>query len=148
MRNPELGITLAKLGQLYTLQNRLDDAEKSLMDGLALIRKTGHAFYELTALMHLAALYLKTKDYGQMLANAEAALGLIYEYDMYEAQTRRIAQIYALMAEGYLQSGSKAFSEHFAKKALDKIKQLEPDAQKLVRKDIESEGLQAFNNLA
>lgn len=148
MRNVELGITLAKLGQLYTLQKRLDEAEKHLMDGLALIRSIGHAFYELTALMHLAALYFKTKHYGRMLANAEAALGLIYEYDMYKGQTRRLAQIYALMAEGYLQSGSKAFSEHFAKKALDMIKQLEPEAQKLVQKDIQTEGLQAFNGLS
>lgn len=141
MRDAELGITIAKLGQLYTMQAHLEKAEKYLIDGLALIRKVGHTHYELTALMHLASLYFKTKHYGRMLANAQAALGIIYEFDMYDAQTRHLVRIYALMARGYLENGSKTFSEHFSKKSLAMIQQLEPDAQELVRKDIKSEGL-------
>lgn len=147
MKGPELGITMAKIGHLYTLQNRLDDAERYLMDGLALIRKTGHASYELTALMHFSALYFKTKDYISMLVNAEAALGIIYESDMYASQTRRLVEIYALVAEGYARSGSNEFANRFAKKTLDMLKQVEPESQKLLKKYLESEDLQAFSGL-
>lgn len=142
MRSAELGITLAKLGQLYTLQNRLDEAEKYLIDGLVLIRKTGHAFYELTALLHLSALYFETKHYDRMLANAEAALGLVYEYDMYDKQTRRLAQIYGLMAHGYLNSANQSFAKHFAKKSLDIINNLDENTQGPLRKDVQADELE------
>jgi len=148
MRDAELGVTLAKLGYLYTLLKQLDKAEKYLTDGLALTRKTGHAFYELTALMHLSALYFKTENYDRMLTKAQAALGIIYEFDMYDKQTRRLAEIYALVAEGYIRSEGKDFAQHFAQKSLDMLNQLEPEAQKLVRKYIESEDLQAFSGLS
>lgn len=120
-RDAELGITLAKIGQLYTRTGKLTEADQHLIDGLTLVRKAGHPFYETTALMHLAALYFATGHYGRMLANAQAALGLIYEHGMYTAQTRRLAQIYGLMAHGYMHCGHMASAKHYAKKSLDII---------------------------
>ncbi len=141
-RDAELGVTLVKLGQLYTRQNKLDNAEKQILDGLALIRSAGHPFYEITALMHLGALYFATKHYGRMLANVEAALGLIYEHGFYESQSRRLAQIYGLMSHGYLHSGHQASAKHFAKKSLDIINSLDTAAQESVKKDISADELQ------
>lgn len=141
-RNAELGITLSKIGLLYARQNKLEDAEKYMIDGVTLIRKAGHPFYEITALMNLGGLYYLTKHYGRMLANIEAALGLIYEHGMYESQTRRLAQIYGLMAHGYLQSGHQASAKHFAKKSLGIINSFEPEVQGPVRKDVQADALE------
>lgn len=141
-RNAELGITLSKIGLLYIRQNKLDEAEKYMIDGIALIRKAGHPFYEMTTLVNLGALYFATKHYGRMLANLQAALGLVYEHGMYESQTRRLAQIYGLMAHGYLHSGHKASAQHFAKKSLDIINGLEPEAQTPLRKDVLADELE------
>lgn len=141
-RNAELGITLAKLGLLAIRTSNLAEAEKYLIDGLTLIRKAGHPFYEMTALMHMGALYFATQHYGRMLANLEAALGLIYEHGMHDTQTRRLAQIYGLMAHGYLQSGHQASAAHFAKKSLDIINGLSSEAQKPLRKDVQTHELE------
>ncbi|HVI69547.1 MAG TPA: hypothetical protein VM581_03755, partial [Magnetospirillaceae bacterium] len=90
-RGAELGMSLAKVGLLYTHMQKFDQAEAPIIEGLDLIRKVGHPFYEMTALMHLGGLYLATNRAGRALANLEACLGLIYEYDMQREQTRRLA---------------------------------------------------------
>lgn len=141
-RNAELGITLSKIGLLYARMDKLEEAEKYMLDGITLIRKAGHPFYEMTALVSLGAVYFATQHYGRMLANVEAALGLIYEHGMYESQTRRLAQIYGLMAHGYLGSGHKASAAHFAKKSLDIISSFEADVQSPLRKDVQADKLE------
>jgi tetratricopeptide (TPR) repeat protein len=135
-RDAELGITLAKLGLVALRLSRIDEAEAYMMDGLAAIRKAGHPFYEMTALMHLSALYFTTEHYGRMLANLEAALGLIYEYEMQHEQTRRLAQIWGLMAHGYLHAGNKDTARHFAEKSFAVIATLSESAAGPVQKDI------------
>lgn len=140
-RDAELGITLAKLGKLNIRTKRYDDAEKYIMDGLALIRKSGHPHYEVTALMHLGTLYFVNGHSGRMLANLQAALGLIYEHNLHHMHTRRLAQIWGLMAHGYLRFGNKATARHFAKKSLQIIDNLSPDAQKPLQKDVQADVL-------
>lgn len=141
-RNAELGITLAKLGQLYTRTGQFSQAESYLMDGLALIRGVGHVFYEVTALMHLGSLYYATKHYGRMLANLEAALGLLYEYRLQDEHTRRLAQIWGLMAHGYAACGNTVTARYFAKKSLAIVNQLSQNAQKPLRHDIQADQLE------
>lgn len=137
-RDAELGITLVKLGLVALRMSHLEEADTHMMDGLLLIRKAGHPFYEITALTHLAALYFTTEHYDQMLANLEAALGLIYEYDMQDEQTRRLAQIWGLMAHGYLHHGNPETARHFAKKSFAVIKELSKSAAAPLEKDIDA----------
>jgi tetratricopeptide (TPR) repeat protein len=140
-RDAELGITLAKLGLVALRLLRLDQAETSMMDGLVLIRKAGHPFYEMTTLYHLSSLYFATQHYGRMLANLEAALGLIYEYSMQDEQQRRLAQIWGMMAHGYLHSDNLDTARHFAKKSFAVIDSLSESAQQPLREDINAETL-------
>ena len=135
-RDAELGITLAKLGLLYTRMGEFQKVEAPLFEGLGLIRKVGHPFYEMTALLHVGGYYLATNHPGPGLANLEACLGLIYEYHMQHGQTRRLAQIWGLMAHAYLAYGNKVTAKHFAKKAIAVIGQLSPTAQTPLQKDI------------
>lgn len=139
LRDAELGITLAKLGLVAIRYTRYEEAEHYIMDGLSAIRRAGHPFYEMTSLMHLASVYFATEHYGRMLANLEAALGLIYEYDMQDVQTRRLAQIWGLMAHGYLNCGNPKTARHFAEKSLAVIADLSNDAAGPVLKDIQVE---------
>lgn len=135
-RDSELGMTLAKIGLLQIRLGRLKSAEDNLVKGLELIRQTGHPHYEATALLHLASLYFATKHYAQMLANLEAALGVIYEFGLNHMHPRRLAQIRGLMAHAYLKLGNQRLAKHFAGQALDYIKTLSPSAQRPVLKDI------------
>ena len=141
-RNAELGITLAKLGLVALRLSHLDQAEQYMMDGLVMIRGAGHPFYEMTTLMHLGSLYFATGHYGRMLANLEAALGLIYEYNMQEEQTRRLAQIWGLMAHGYLNLENMETARYFAEKSFTVIHNLSESAAGPVKKDIQAEALQ------
>ncbi len=140
-RDAELGITLAKLGLVAIRFSNFDEAENYIMDGLAAIRKAGHPFYEMTSLMHLASVYFATEHYGRMLANLEAALGLIYEYNMQDAQTRRLAQIWGLMAHGYLHCGNPETAKRFALKSFAVIEGLSSEAAGPVQKDIQADTL-------
>lgn len=146
-RNAELGITLAKLGLVALRMSRLAEAEEYMIEGLERIRQAGHPFYEMTALTHLAAIYFTTKHYGRMLANLEAALGLIYEYDMQKEQTRRLAQIWGLMAHGYLHLENKETARHFAKKSFAVIEKMSETAAAPVKKDIYAEDLKRLLDL-
>lgn len=141
-RDAELGITVAKMGLVALRQSQLDEAERYMIDGLTLIRKAGHPFYEMTTLMHLGSLYFATGHHGRMLANLEAALGLIYEYNMQAEQTRRLAQIWGLMAHGYLHLENLETARHFARKAFNVIATLSESAAGPVKKDINAVELQ------
>jgi len=140
-RNGELGITLAKLGLLSIRLKKLQAAERYLMDGLFLIRKAGHTFYELTALMHLGSLYFATKHYGRMIANLEAALGLLYEHNLQHEQTRRLAQIWGQLAHGYLHHANHTTARYYAEKAFAVIAGLSASAQGPIKKDIDFDTL-------
>jgi tetratricopeptide (TPR) repeat protein len=140
-RNAELGITLAKLGLVALRQTQFDQAEAYLMEGLQLIRKAGHPFYEMTALMHLGNLYLATEHYGRSLVNLEAALGLLYEYGMQNEHERRLAQIWGLIARSYFHHDNPKTARHFAQKSFAIIEGLSESAQKPLKKDIDADTL-------
>jgi tetratricopeptide (TPR) repeat protein len=137
-RDAELGITIVKIGLLHLEMERFPAAEEQMMSGLLLIRKAGQSFYEMTALMHLGSLYFATKHYGRMLANLQAALGIIYEFDMQHEQTRRLAEIWGLLAHGYIHHQNHKTATYFAQKALAEIKTMNPDAQGPILKHIQA----------
>ncbi len=141
-RNSELGITTAKLGLLYLGMGQLDKAKDYTENGLTLIRKAGHPFYELTAVGQLAGYYFAIKEYGLAQTHVEAALGLMYEHNMQDSQQRRMAQLWGSLAHCYLQNNNSGSAKHFAKKSLDIIKSLSPDAQKPLRKDVHADELE------
>lgn len=142
VKNAELGITIAKLGFVNTRMNKLKSAEQYITKGLSLIRNAGHPFYEITALHHLGALYFVTKQYERMLVNLEAALGLVYEYNMQAEHTRRLAQIWGLMAHAYLHYDNIETARHFTQKSFNVIDSLSETAQTPLKKDIEATTLQ------
>lgn len=146
-RDGELGITLAKLGLVALRLSQFDKAEGYMMDGLALIRKAGHPFYEMTALIHLASVYFATEHYGRMLANLQAGLGLIYEYGMEKEQTRRLVQIWGLMAHGYLHLENQETARHFAQKSFAVIETLSESARGPLEKDIDAPTLKTRLNI-
>jgi hypothetical protein len=77
-----------------------------------------------------------------MLANLQAALGLIYEHDMNKEHTRRLAQIRGLIAHGYLNCGNQESARYFARKSLDGIAELSKTAQEPLLQDVQAEKLQ------
>lgn len=140
-RDAELGITLVKIGVIALRKSTFEKAEESMMDGLALIRKAGHPLYESTGLLHLGSLYFATNHPGRMLANLEASLGVIYDNALQDNQTRRLAQIWGLMAHGYLACENPSLAQRYATKAFDTIASLSEAAQKPILKDIQAEKL-------
>ena len=138
-RDAELGITLAKIGLLYTRTGKFEEAEGHLIEGLTLIRGVGHPFYELTALLHMSSLYIVQGHPGRALANAQASLGLVYEHGLKRQQTRRLAQIWGAMAHSYLALGNEVTARHFTLKAISGITGLSEKAQAPVKKDMNLE---------
>lgn len=140
-KNAELGITLAKLGLIYIRLKKFSAAEHHLIEGLTLIRRAGHPFYELTALLHLGALYYATKHFGRMMANAEAALGIIYEHQLEKDHTRRLAQVYGMLAHGFLHHANHLAATHYAQKAFAILETFSEGAKKPILKDIDAPAL-------
>jgi tetratricopeptide (TPR) repeat protein len=140
-KNAELGITLAKIGLILTRQKQFEEAEKQIIAGLKLIRKTGHVFYEMTALLHYSALHITMGNYGWALDKLEAALGLIYEHHMQDEQTRRLAQIWGLMAHSYLRHNNRTTARYYAEKSFNIIYGLSESAQIPLLKDIDADVL-------
>ncbi len=143
-RDAELGITLAKIGLLYTRQKKFDQAEGPLQQGLRLIRAVGHPFYEMTTLLHLGSLYFEIGLAEHMLTHLQAALGILDEYGLKQGQSRRLAQIHGLLAHGYAQLGNHVMAEHFARQSLDFINSLSVSAQRPLRNDIRAGELEAL----
>lgn len=141
-RDSELGVTLAKIGLLYVKQNKLDDAKTVLAEGLKLIRQVGHPSHEVTTLMHLAAMFFAGEQYGQMLVNLEAALGVIYEHNMVERHARRLCEIWGLMAHGFAKHDNMVSAKHYAKKSLDYMSTLSDEAKNLLRKLVNADELE------
>lgn len=121
----ELGISEVKLGQHYLETGKLKEAEKWLQQGIASIRQEHHWFYEMTALLPLAGLRLQQKQFNDAISFLWAGIGLIDEAKARPNQSRRLAQLYGLLARGYLETGAvEAAGDYFVKS----LKLLEPMA--------------------
>lgn len=74
-----LGITKSKLGQIYLYKGDLENAKKHSLLGYQILLKTNHRFYQLTSLLPLIAIGIKTKNLGDQKRYIEKAENLLYE---------------------------------------------------------------------
>ncbi len=139
----ELGITIAKIGNVLTHQGEYDEAAAKLYEGLALIKQQPNAFYEGTAYMHLAQLRLRQKEFKSALVYSHTAAKTLArqnpEMDFNQAMDyfgRRSAQIYGIMAQSYLGLGNTKLAGDYFVKSLDYIKPLAADAAEVLLQDI------------
>lgn len=103
----ELGITETKIGQNYLLQDDTKQAEQWLKHGLDTLEPTSHWSYIVTTLLPLAGLEFKHQHYQNMLDYLLRAEQLINDSNEIDNQTRRLIQIYGLMAHAYIGLGNK-----------------------------------------
>lgn len=143
----ELGVTLAKLGLVYTRLGEFDDAKASLFEALSLTRASQHPFYEMTTLLHGGELYIKLEKFNEALLYLQAGMGILYENRLEDTHKRRMAQIWGLMAHAYLGLGVRDNAQHYARRALFIIDSLDKDAQKPLIKDVDGAKLRELSGL-
>jgi hypothetical protein len=134
----ELGISESKVGLHYLQVGDYQQAEQWIVQGLASIRRTSNWFYEMTTLLHAAALKLVTHRYSDAITDLWASLGLIYESDSREAQKRRLAQIYGLLAQAYLGLDSPAVAASFFTQAMQLLEPMADNVAAVVYEDIQA----------
>jgi len=104
-----LGITLAKSALIFFYQQRFDKAKLLFKQGLTLLRENQNWFFEMTVLLDWARLSKYQEDHHQMITKLWAALGLILHYQSESSHHQyRLAEIYGLLAQGYLSLGNIA----------------------------------------
>ncbi len=132
----ELGITESKIGLHYLEVQDYDKAEQWLDRGLATIRKEGHWFYEMTALLHLAALRLVREQHSEAITALWSCVGLIFQANEQDGQKRRLAQIYGLLAHGYLGVGNAKSGAQFFERTVDLLRPMAGNVSEVVYEDI------------
>ncbi|HSH31106.1 MAG TPA: tetratricopeptide repeat protein [Candidatus Saccharimonadales bacterium] len=132
----ELGISEAKVGLHYLEVHDYNQAEEWLNKGLATIRRTFHWFYEMTALLHLAALRFAQDRPSDAVTNLWAGVGLIFQAGEQEGQKRRLAQLYGLLGQAYLGLGNTAGGVEFFAKAIQLLEPMADNVAKVVYEDI------------
>lgn len=135
----ELGITEAKIGLHYLEVEDYDKADQWLERGLATIRKEGHWFYEMTSLLHFAALYLAREAYSDAVTALWAGVGLIRQAGEAEGQKRRLAQIFGLLAHGYLGLGNAVAGANSFKEAVELLRPMADNVSDVVYEDIQAQ---------
>lgn len=135
----ELGISQAKLGVMKFKMGDMEAAEKLLNEGMGTIRKDGYPFYEATVLVHLAEVNFARKNFGEMVSNLWGAVGLIYLNGEQDKQKRKLAQIYGLLAHGYLELENVKDGKKFYEKAVDLMKDMPNNVAESVKKEIKAE---------
>lgn len=93
-KNPQLGISIGKLGLFQLRQEKLKEAERNLKKGVEIVQKAKHDFYSLTMRLHLAEFYLKT---GKLKKAYELAKLVNFE-SLQKGWAHRFAQ--SLVMEG------------------------------------------------
>jgi tetratricopeptide (TPR) repeat protein len=136
----ELGMTESKIGLHYLEVKDYDKAEQWLDRGLASIRKESNWFYEMTALLHLAALHLVRERYSEAITTLWSCVGLIYQANEQDGQKRRLAQIYGLLAHGYLGVGNTKSGVQFFEQAVGLLKPMAGNVSEVVYEDIRARG--------
>lgn len=135
----ELGISEAKVGLHYLEVGEYEQAEDWLYRGLTSIRQTNDWFYEMTALMHLAALRALRRHYTEAITTLRACVGLIYEAGEQDNQQRRLAQIYGLMAQALLGLNNASAAADYFMKAMRLLGPMADNVAAVVYDDIRAQ---------
>lgn len=131
-----LGITTVKRGLTYVYLKRYEDAEEDMRQGLSLIRSKGNWFMEMTALLNYAGLDAVLERFDDALNKLWAAFGILLYEGEQEQQSRRVAQIFGLLALCYLKLGNREFAIKFLTNALELLKGMSEEIRKPVYEDI------------
>ena len=132
----ELGISEAKVGLQHLRDGSLVDAESWLNRGINSIREEGNWFYESTTLLHFGELHLMQRKYHDAVTCLLAAAGLIVEAGEREGQSRRLAQVYGLLAHGYLNVGNEKMAADYWLKAEKLLSKMKENVAEVVYEDI------------
>jgi hypothetical protein len=92
----------------------------------------------MTALLHLAALHLLREQHSDAITTLWAGVGLIYEAGEQDGQKRRLAQLYGLLAHGYLGLGNAKSGVHFFEKAVELLEPMADNVSEVVYEDIQA----------
>ncbi|MFA5927059.1 MAG: tetratricopeptide repeat protein [Patescibacteria group bacterium] len=112
------GITLAKIGFVETRQKKYRQAEKNLSEAVIILKGSGRNwFYTATALGHLANLYIEIKHFDRAIEILNESLKMFDDHGN-EAQTRRYAQGWGLLAFAYANLGQIDKAKDFLHKSL------------------------------
>lgn len=132
------GVSLAKLGGVYTEQKKFALARETFEQSLEIMRKQGDWFMEMTTLLGYANLDFQEKRLREMIDKLWAALGMIYEKGDYEIQKRRLVEIYGLLAKGYEATGATELAGRYREKAKKFLKEMPEEVQKNLNELIRS----------
>jgi tetratricopeptide (TPR) repeat protein len=132
-----LGITYDKRGLAKLAMGDHKGAEEDMRRGLAEIRKEEAWFYEATTLLDLARLMIKTGRFDEGILLAQESLKIFKGKQETDPNPRRLAQIYGTLGTAYQNKGEEAKAKEHLEKYKEFLKQLEPAAAPIVRKDVE-----------
>ncbi len=133
-----LGITLAKSALVFLATDQIDKAKLLLKQSLTLIREQGSWFMEMTVLLDWAKLNFVQQDFHQMITKLWSCVGIISENRVGESQYRRLAQIYGLLAQGYLHLNNSTWSVNLFVKSYHFLKVLPENVRQPVLADIKT----------
>jgi tetratricopeptide (TPR) repeat protein len=135
------GITQVKLGAVYIALGQLQQGSIYISKGLANIRKVGSWFNEMTAFMHFAEHRFLKGAFNDMLSFTWAAIGMIFENGEEKEQDRRLAELYALLAWGYVKTESPGFAKTYLEKSENLLSNMSNDVRKVIEKKVKIEEL-------
>lgn len=90
----------------------------------------------MTALMHLAEHRFMKEQWTDMLNLVWAALGILYDHDKVGEQERRLAEIYGLLAWGYVKSGNSEYGHLYIAKCQKLLSAMPKEVSKLLEKKL------------
>lgn len=108
----ELALSEVKLGENFMKKGVLVAANEWINRGWSKLEHSKHWFYRMTALLHRAELAFAGGDYDTCETLCQEAITIIKELHKEEAQKRRLAQLYGLIAISRMARQKEAREHH------------------------------------
>jgi len=131
-----LGITQVKLGMTLIELERMQKGKTLVTLGIRNIRKVGSWFNEMTGLIEMSQILLMKEQFDEMLTTTQAAYGILLEVGEQNNQQRRLAEIYGLLAWGYLKQGNIEYAKNYLNKSEQLLSKMEENVQKIVQRKL------------
>lgn len=139
----ELAITVAKIGHVLARLGEYNKAETGFNEALRLLRTNINWFYEATTLMHFAELKLMLSKPDEAITLLWAAAGAfgnakpeLTSNQVFDHYGRRSAQLFGMLALGYLSIGNEELASSYLHRSFDYISPMEDNAAAIIVKDI------------
>lgn len=108
----ELAMSEIKLGDNFLKKGDLVAANEWMTKGWQKLTESEHWFYRMTALLHRAELAYAEQEYKSCELLCEQAITIIKDLHKEDAQKRRLAQLYGLLALSKLARQEEATQSH------------------------------------